>query len=98
MKSLHLLSKFNSYVFNGLEEKWIWKLPPEILPVDLKVLRFKILSIDDRRKLPSNIQQSLSLRISMDLKTILKITRQEEPSENFGIQWHPYENLFGKTN
>ena len=35
MKFLHLLWKFHGYIFNGLGEKWIWKLPPAILPVDL---------------------------------------------------------------
>ena len=36
MKFLHLLWKFHGYIFHGLGEKWIRKLPPEILPVDLK--------------------------------------------------------------
>ena len=35
MKFLHLLSKSRGYIFNGLGGKWIWKLPHEILPVDL---------------------------------------------------------------
>ena len=35
MKFLHLLWKFRGYVFNGLGEKWIWKLPPAMLPVNL---------------------------------------------------------------
>ena len=34
MKSLRLLSKFHGNIFNGLGEKWIWKLPPEILRAD----------------------------------------------------------------
>ena len=34
MEFLHLLWKFHGYICNGLGEKWIWKLPPEILPVD----------------------------------------------------------------
>ena len=37
MKSLHLLSKFHGYIFNGLGEKLNLKLPPEILCVDLKL-------------------------------------------------------------
>ena len=36
MKFLHLLWKFHGDFFHGLGEKWIWKLPPEILPVDLE--------------------------------------------------------------
>ena len=34
MKFLHLLWKFLGYIFNGLGEKWIWKLQPETLPID----------------------------------------------------------------
>ena len=34
MKSLHLLSKFHGYI--GLGKKWMCKLPPELLGVDLK--------------------------------------------------------------
>ena len=40
MKFLHLLWKFHGYIFNGLGEKWIWKLPPAILPVDFKQIDF----------------------------------------------------------
>ena len=36
MEFLQLLWKFHGYIFNGLGEKWIWKLSPEILPIDLK--------------------------------------------------------------
>ena len=36
MKSLYLLSKFHGDIFNGLGEKWIWKLPPEMPLVDVK--------------------------------------------------------------
>ena len=36
MKLLHLLWKFHGYIFHSLGEKWMWKLPAEILPVDLK--------------------------------------------------------------
>ena len=36
IRSPHLLSKFHGYIFNDLGEKWLWKLPPEILSVDKK--------------------------------------------------------------
>ena len=36
MKSLHLLSRFHGCIFNVSREKWIRKLPPEILCADLK--------------------------------------------------------------
>ena len=42
MKSLHLLSNVRGYIFNGLGENGILKLPPEILPVDLNEKTFKM--------------------------------------------------------
>ena len=38
MQFLHLLWKFHGYIFNSSGEKWIWKLPPAILPVDLSIV------------------------------------------------------------
>ena len=37
MLFLHLLRKCHGYIFNGLGEKWIWKLSPAVLPVDLDI-------------------------------------------------------------
>ena len=48
MKFLYLLLKFHGYVLNGLREKWIWKLRPEILRADLKR---EILTVD--KEIPS---------------------------------------------
>ena len=36
IKSLHLMSKFQGFIFNDLGEKQISKLPPEILRVHLE--------------------------------------------------------------
>ena len=42
MKFLYLLWKFHGYIFNGLGEKWIWKLPPAILPLDLNITKISL--------------------------------------------------------
>ena len=49
MEFLQLLWKFHGYIFNGLGEKWIWKLPPEILPVGPKPGSHTSATIDNRK-------------------------------------------------
>ena len=43
MTFLQLLWKFNGDIFHGLGEKWIWKLLPKILPVDLNINNYTII-------------------------------------------------------